>query len=411
MAELKKYENGLSLIVLEEPALSVTFAIMVGTGCINETEKTNGISHYIEHVNFKGTKNLTSFDISNKLEFLGSQYNAYTSMDTTCYHAQALPENTEKTFAIMSDMVFNSTYLDEETAKEKGVIVEEINMSEDMPDDVCRELIANAYYGNDGYGRSILGTKENVLSFTKQDVLNYLNDNYVASNIVITFGGKITMSEAEKLVEKYVLPFVKTGAKKPVPKHNVENKKQFLCKNKEIEQSHLFLAFPSHNILDENKITSDIADSILGSGMSSRLFMKVREELGLAYSVYSMCARYVDTGTLNIYAGVSNENAELCFNAIMETILEAQKGITNDEFEKVRNQLKAGSMFSQERSAVKVRLYAKYYLLTGELYNFDEKIKIIDTITKDKVQDALNALDFKNMSTAIVGNGVKPLKI
>ena len=139
--------------------------------------------------------------------------------------------------------------------------------------------------------------------------------------------------------------------------------------------------------------------------------MKVREELGLAYSVYSMCARYVDSGTLNIYAGVSNENASLCFNAIMETITEAQKGITDEEFEKVRNQLKAGSMFSQERSAVKVRLFSKYYLLTGKLYDFDEKIKIIDNITKMQVQDALNNLRFDDMSTAIVGNGVEPLKV
>ena len=411
MTHLKKYENGLSLIVLEEQALSVTFAIMVGAGCVNETEKNNGISHYIEHVNFKGTDKLTAFDISNKLEFLGSQYNAYTGMDVTCYHAQALPENTEKTFEIISNMVFNSTYLDEETAKEKGVIIEEINMSEDMPDDVCRELISQAYYGNDGYGRSILGSKENVLSFTKNDVLNYLNDNYVASNMVVTFGGKITLSEAEKLVEKYVLPFVKTGVKKPIPNHNVINKKQFLCKNKDIEQSHLFLAFPSHTLLDENKITSDIAESVLGSGMSSRLFLKVREELGLAYSVYSVCSRYYDSGTLNIYAGVSNENAELCFNAIIDTIKEAQKGISDEEFEKVRNQLKSGSLFSQERLGVKVRLFSKYYLLTGELYDFDEKIKVVDRVTKKEVQDALNELDFNNMSTAIVGNGVKPLKI
>ena len=411
MAKLKKYQNGLTLIVLEEQALSVTFAIMVGTGCVNETEKNNGISHYLEHVTFKGTKNLTAFDISNKLEFLGSNYNAYTGMDTTCYHAQALPENTEKTFAILADMVFNSIYPDDELAKEKGVIIEEINMSEDTPDDVCRELIANAYYGNDGYGRSILGSKENVLSFTKKDIENYLDDNYVASNMVITFGGKITMSEAENLVEKYVLPYVRTGVKKPVPAHNVINKKQFLCKNKDIEQSHLFLAFPSHNVLDENKIASDIAESVLGSGMSSRLFLKVREELGLAYSVYSLCSRYVDSGTLNIYAGVSNENADLCFNAIMETILEAQKGITDEEFEKVRNQLKAGTMFSLERPAVKVRLFSKYYLLTGELYDFDEKIKVIDTVTKAQVQDALNEINFNDMSSAIVGNGVKQLKI
>ena len=409
MEKIKKYDNGLTLIVSEEPALSTSFAIMVGVGNINETDKTSGISHYIEHMNFKGTKKFTAFDISNKLEYLGSSFNAYTSAEVTCYYAQSLPENTEKTFEIFTDAVFNSIYPDEEAIKEKQVILEEIKMSEDTPDDVCRELVTEAYYGNNGYGRSILGNEKNVLSFTSSDVNSYVKAYYIAKNTVITFAGVITFEKAQEYVEKHVLPYITCGEKQPIPEHNVTNKKLALCKNKDIEQCHIYLTFPSNTFIDENKIASDIAINVLGGGMSSRLFMKVREELGLAYSVYAFSARYLDSGTLNIYAGVGNDKVGECYDAIKTVIDEAKKGISDEEFEKVRNSLKAGSLFSQERPSTKVQLFSKYYLLTGKLYDFKQRIKAIDDVKKSDVIDALNAISTLDMASAIVGKDVKPL--
>jgi predicted Zn-dependent peptidase len=412
MTKLKKYQNGLTLIVLEEQALSVTFAIMVNAGCINETAKNNGISHFVEHVNFKGTKNLTSFDISNKLEFLGSQYNAYTGMDVTCYHAQSLPENTEKTFEIFADMVFNSTYLDEETSKEKGVILEEIKMSNDTPDDVCFDLASTAFFGSDGYGMTILGSEENVKSFKKQDFLNYLKDFYVAENIVVTFAGNLTKDFAESLVEKYVLPFVKEGKSAKTPDHNVINKRDALVKIKDIEQAHFCLSFPSVSYVNEDKIKSEMAVSILGGGMSSRLFMKIREELSLAYSVYSFASRFKDVGLVSIYAGVNALKVDDAFGAIIDTIKEVNKnGVTEEEFNKVKNQIKSSTIFALERPSAKVQLLSKYYLLTGKLYDYYERINATDKITKKDVEEKMKEFDVYNMSTAIVGKNVKPLKI
>ena len=410
MATLKKYENGLSLIVSTEQAYSTTFAIMIKAGCINETAKNNGISHYIEHMNFKGTEKLSYYDISNQLEFLGTSYNAYTGFEVTCFHAKSIPENNEKSFEIMTDMVLNSIYDDEEAEKEKGVIIEEINMSEDTPDDVCHELVSKAFYGDNGYGRTILGSVENVKSFTKNDVKQYLNDNYVASNMVVSMTGKITQEEAERLVEKYLLPYVKTGKPANVPTHNIVNKRQSLYKVKDIEQSHIFLAFPTFTFIDKDKILGNVVSNILGGGMSSRLFTKVREELGLAYSVYCYDERFVDSGTFKIYAGVGNDKVDLAYNAIKETILETQKNITDVEFKKALNGLKAGAIFSQERASSSAQAYAKYYLLTGEIYDVQQKIDEIDLVKKDDVIDVIRSINFDDMASAVVGKYAKPLK-
>ena len=412
MDRIKKYSNNLTLIVSEGGAFSSSFGIMIGTGSVNENEDNNGISHYIEHMNFKGTKNYTAFDISNLMEMTGANFNAYTSNETTCFYAQTISEHLEKTFSVMSQAVFASIYLDSEAEKEKQVIIEEINMSEDTPDEVCFDLIAKAFYGEDGYGRTILGSSKNVSSFTKQNILDYLDDFYVAENTVITFAGKVTFEEAEKLVEKYVMPYIKCNKKGEIPSHNTINKKQHLSKIKDIEQAHFCMSFQSVPYVSENRIASEMAVGILGGGMSSRLFTKIREELGLAYSVYSYASRMKDVGTVNIYAGVNSDKVDDAFNGILETLEKFKKdGITDEEFTKIKNQLKSSTVFSMERPSSKVQLFSKYYLMMGKLYDFNERLNMVDKVKKEDVEKMAYEFDVKNMSSAIVGRKVKPFKI
>lgn len=412
MDTIKKYDNGLTLIVSEGGALSCSFAIMVGTGAINERAKNNGISHYIEHMNFKGTEKYTFYDISEIMDTNGANFNAYTSMESTCYYAQTIKDSLERVFSLMSEMVFTSVYDDNEAKKEKDVIIEEINMSEDSPDDVCADLSSLAYFGNDGYGRTILGSSENVASFTKNDILDYLNDYYVAENIVVTFAGNVTVKECENLIEKYVLPVIKVGKKAKTPKHNTLNKKQFLSKDKDIEQVHFCLNFPSLSYVDSNRIKSEMMVNILGGGMSSRLFRKVREELGLAYSVYSYASRYKDAGVISICAGLNSGKVDVGFNAVMETIDDLVKnGITDAEYIKVRNSLKSSTIFSLEKPSSKVQLFSKYYLMTGKLYDFNERISALESVTKKDIEEMAKELNKYDMSTAVVGKNVKPLKI
>lgn len=411
MVKYKKYPNGLNLIVCEGGAISCSFSIMIGTGSINENEKTNGISHYIEHMNFKGNKTYSSYDISDIMESSGANFNAYTSLETTCFYAQTIVDSLEKTFQVMAEATFNSIYPSDEAEKEKAVIIEEINMSEDSPDDVCYDLIMKSYYGEDGYGRTILGSKENVSSFDKKAVKSYLNDFYVSENTVISFAGNVSLERADYLVQKYVMPIINKGSKKPTPKHNTECLRQNLVKIKDIEQAHIALAFPTYNYGDVNRVKNEIAVGVLGGGMSSRLFRKVREEMGLAYSVYSFASRYKTAGSVNVYAGVNLNEYKNAFSAVIDVINELKKsGVTESEVEKVKTQLKASTVYSQEKPLSLSQFYASNYLKTGKLYDFNQRIKQIENVTVSDVNNEFALFDEDVISTAVVGKNVEKLK-
>ena len=411
MLKHKIYDNGLTLIVCEGGAISCSFSIMIGTGSINETDKTNGISHYIEHMNFKGNKTYSSYEISDIMESQGANFNAYTSSESTCFYAQTIVDSLEKTFSVLAESAFNSIYPDVEAEKEKSVIIEEINMSEDSPDDVCYDLMMKAYYGESGYGRTILGSAENVSSFTLQDVKKYLSDYYVAENVVISFAGNITIEQADILVKKYILPLLSGNKKKETPPHNVNCLKQNLVKIKDIEQAHIALSFPTRNYGDKDKVISEVLVGILGGGMSSRLFRRVREELGLAYSVYSFASRYKTAGNLNVYAGVNLEEYKNAYTAIKEVIEKIKvEGVTEAEVEKVKTGLKASTVYAQEKPLGLSQFYAAHYLKTGKLYDFEDRLKQIEKVTVSKVNEEFKLLSFDNVSTAVVGKNVEKLQ-
>lgn len=411
MLKHKTYENGLNLIVKEGGAISCSFAIVVGTGSVNENAKNNGISHFLEHLAFKGTKNYTVLDIPEIMESAGVNFNAYTSNEITAYHAQTIKEQLEKSFSIMSEMAFSSIYPEEEVEKERGVIIEEINMGEDMPDDVCYELAQKAYFGANGYGRTILGPKKNIEKLGRQDFFDYLSDYYVAENTAISFVGNVTFEEADRLVQTYLMPIIKTGKKKKSPKINTTCKGEHLARNKDVEQVQLMLKFPAHSALSPKNIVNGTMCSVLGGGMSSRLFRKIREELGLAYSVGAYGSAYKHAGTVNIYAGVNPQKYLTAYDAIMSVIKDFQdKGVTEKELVKVKNQVKSSMIFSQERPQTLALLYARYYLIHGELYDFDKRLAEIDAITSLDINEEISMLSENLMASAVVGKDVKPLK-
>ncbi len=410
MNKIKKYDNGLTLIVSEGGSSSVSFSIMVNVGTINEDDKNNGISHYIEHMNFKGTKEYNSFELSNTLDSYGTSYNAYTSYNCTCYYAQCLKEYAEKSFEIMLKAVFCSVYDDKEAEKERQVIIEEINMSEDSPDDVCFDLVCQAFYGDTGYGRTILGSAENVTSFTKQDVLDYINKFYVAKNTCISFVGDITLEQADEYVKKHLLNIIPTNEVATLPNYDLNTKPNHLYKNKEIEQAHLCLAFPSLPYGHKDSVASEICANILGGGMSSRLFQKIREELGLAYSVYAFTYRYKDSAFSGIYAGLNGSRLGEAYNEIEKLLLDFNKGVTKEEFEKVKVQLKAGCVFSEDKAMIKSRLFAKHYLMTGEVYDFKKRLEQIESVTIEDVNRCAKEYDITKMASAVVGKNLKAIK-
>lgn len=412
MVHYKRFDNGISLIVKQMPGLmSVTMGIIVHTGAGVESDKEDGISHFIEHMMFKGTEKRTAFRISDEMDAIGAQMNAFTSKDITCYYAKSTTAHAAEAFDILSDLFLNSVFPEEEMSREKGVIIEEINMNDDTPDDLCLDLLSRAYYGTRGYGRNILGSRENVSGFTRNDIADYMSARYTPDNIVISMAGNIEPQLAEELAEKYFAG-VKYGTadRRPV---NIELKSQSLFRRKEIEQLHIGFAFPSVKRYDALFDATQIMNSVLGGSMSSRLFQRVREELGLAYTVYSYLSSYAEAGSLVVYAGVNAGNYSKSVQAVMDCIKDIKgKNISADEFKRGKEQMASSSVFAQESTSSQMLLYGKELIYSGRVYDFEERINRISAVTLDDVMHAVEVnFDADKLATAVIGNIDGPIKL
>lgn len=410
MVYYKKLHNGIRLIVNQMSSLmSVTMGILVHTGSSAENDKEDGISHFIEHMMFKGTKKRTAFQISDDMDRIGGQMNAFTSRDMTCYYAKSTTGHAAEAFDILADLFLESTFPEDEMKKEKGVVIEEINMTEDTPDDLCLDILSRAFYGTKGYGRNILGPAENVEAFTKTDISAYMCKHYIPDNIVISMAGNIDIKLAEDLAEKYFSQMESRCCKRDEIKIELQGKSLF--RHKDIEQVHIGMAFPSVKRYDKFYDATQIMNTIFGGGMSSRLFQTVREDLGLAYTVYSFVSTYAETGSLAIYAGVNSHKYEQSAEAIYKCIKDIKsKNISNEEFIRGKEQLISSSIFSQESTSSQMLLFGKEMLYNDKVYNFEERVNKISSVTLNDVLDAVE-LNFndKNKASALVGAVDKPL--
>ncbi len=410
MIKVKRYENGLRLVVKRmEGLLSVTMGILVGTGASAEKDSEDGISHFIEHMQFKGTKKRTAFEISDSFDRIGAQVNAFTGKDMTCYYSKCTSDHTATCFELLSDLFLHSTFPEEEMEREKGVICEEISMNEDTPEDLCLDLLARAYYGKGNYGRNILGPAKKVRGFTMEQVDAYKTARYCPENIVVCFAGGVDMATAEALVESCFGDLEKGSFEQRPPK--LLSARQNLVKCKKIEQMHLAIAYPSVPRGDRKEDLVAAINGVLGGSMSARLFQEVREKRGLAYSVYSYCSSFPECATLNIYAGVNPKKLDEAYEAIGQVVRTLkEKGITEEEFLRSREQMKASMFFSNESSNSQMLLYGRYMLYFNELFDFEDKLKRINAMTYDEAQAALRDMfDEGGRATALVGNTKTPL--
>ncbi len=404
MAYLKTFKSGLRLVVAKiEGLYSVTMGIMVGAGSVNETERNNGISHFIEHTTFKGTKKRSSFQVSDDAEFIGAKINAYTSKDVTAYYIKSTTDKVESSFEILSDIFVNATYEEVELEREKGVICEEISMVDDTPDEICLDLLSEAFFGKGGYGKTILGTKENVNSFTKEDVLSYRNACYTAENTVVVFAGNVDEALAEKLTEQYIEGMLPQKGK--IQAQKSELLYGSLLAKKDIEQAHIAIAYQGLKFGDERQDYMTLASTVLGGGMSSRLFQRIREELGLCYTVFAYPSYYKDTGSLVVYSGVNPSTAKGAYQAIKEVIEKfSLEGITEKEFQRAKNQMLSSHVMSQENTASLMTAHAKYLIETGKLYDYAQTVKKIEQIEYETVNKFIKEIDFSRFASAIVSN-------
>ncbi len=394
MEKLVRYDNGLKLIVENIPSLrSVVIGFWVATGSSAETEINNGISHFTEHVMFKGTDKMNAFEIAGSFERLGANINAFTSKECTCYFVKSIDENSEKCFSLLSDIFFDSTFPADELDKERKVILEEINMVEDSPEDICYDLLAKARYEGHPLGKTILGPSDNVKRFSGDDVKKYISETYTADKIVVSVAGNITREKADELIKKYFIG--RLGNKKsgkgellaaPIAKRHVERIKDF-------EQSNIAVSFPSVGFNDPKATTQATLSTLLGGAMSSRLFQRVREQLGLCYSIYSAPSAFINNGSFNIVVNISVCNTEQTLNAVIGEIKRLLKdGITEEELERSKVQLKSSCIFSQENVQTIMMSNGKLLALSGEVYDIDKRIKEIDAVTKKGVEDFAHRL-------------------
>ena len=406
MNKIFRFPSGLRLAYKYSPAVrSVGIAVMTAVGSGNENDKNNGISHFIEHMYFKGTEDKTSFEIVEYVDGIGAQINAFTSKQTTCFYTLSNDTEAENCLKILSEILFKSTFDKEEMKREKGVVLEEISMCEDDNSDLVLDMLAEGYFGANPLGRTILGERENVKNFTRDDLIDYIGKNYCAESSVVSIVGNIAFDKTKELVEKYFEGKFASNCERNWhdKRHNTE--KSVLYKYKDIEQSNIAIAFPSFEYDSKLSMAEVLVNTIVGGGMSSRLFQEVREKRGLAYNVYTYNSSYINNGMLSLYIGTNVESVKKAVDCSLELIDELRKnGLTKKELDRGIAQLKGNYVLGQESNGVMMRVNAKNVLFTDKIFDIDEKLKEIDAITLDQTREVIDyTYDLSKASLAYVG--------
>lgn len=406
--ERRQLSNGIRVVLEHMPSTrSVSFGIWVKTGSRNETEQQNGISHFIEHMLFKGTDRFTAREIAEVFDGIGGNINAFTSKEYTCYYAKVLDEHIPIAVDVLADMFFRSKLAEEELSKEKNVIIEEISMYEDTPDDIVHDLIAKAAFGNHALGMPILGTEANLREMTPDDLREFMNEQYGLDGIVLSAAGNIDESLLE-LLEKHFGSLERKMNRPAAEPPVVTAGHEFL--KKKTEQNHICLAMPGLSQDDPLLYAMMLLNNCIGGGMSSRLFQEVREERGLAYSIYSYHSAYLDSGLFTIYAGTTpKQTAEVL--ALIQAVIDDLKtnGMTENELHKGKEQMKGNLILGLESTGSRMSRNGRNELLHGRQIPIDEMIEKIEAVTLEDIRTVASRMFSGPYATAMVGSSDKVL--
>ncbi|WP_206809832.1 M16 family metallopeptidase [Paradesulfitobacterium ferrireducens] len=384
--------NGVRIITEEiEHVRSVAVGLWVGAGSRDEKEGFEGISHFIEHMFFKGTQKRTARELAESLEAVGGQLNAFTTKEYTCYYAKVLDEDFELAIDVLSDMFFSSLFVEKEIEKEKKVVIEEIKMYEDSPDELIHDLFSEFVWNDHPLGKPILGTEESIRALNRDKIMDYLSHHYSPDNLVIAVAGKIKHQDVIDLLSKSYGEFKRGGRRilEGTPTgHTVKR-----AVSKETEQMHVILGVPGLGQNDEDIYPMHVINNILGGGLSSRLFQEIREQRGLAYSVYSYHSTYVDTGLFAIYAGTSPNNTHEVVECILSEIQELKKnGITAHELERTKAQIKGSLYLGLESVSSRMSRLGKTELTYNRVLTPEEVVEKLTKVTLEDVARVINRL-------------------
>jgi predicted Zn-dependent peptidase len=377
--------NGVRIVTEAIPYVhSVSLGYWVETGSKFELPNEHGASHFIEHMFFKGTQNRTAKNIAESLENVGGQLNAFTSKENTCYYFKVLKEDLDLGINVLTDIFLNSEFKVQELEKEKNVILEEISMYEDTPDELVHDLLQEIVIPGHPLGKNVLGTEESIASMNRDILTSYITDRYIGSNIVIAAAGKIDHEEIVTKVEKALGKIPSQGRKydMPTPKYNCEN----FIKEKDVEQIHLNIITPGLNIHDEQIYAMHVLNSILGGGMSSRLFQEIREQRGLAYSIYSHQSAFLDFGLFGVYAAVSVNNVQEVTKLVLQELSKIKLGqISDTEITNNKAQLKGGLLLGLENVGSRMSRLGRSELVYGRVINPEEIVQKIMDVKKEDI--------------------------
>ena len=382
--------NGARLLLQEVPgAQSAALGFFVGVGSRHEAPRENGAAHFIEHMLFKGTARRSAGQLARDMDAIGGQFNAYTTKEHTCFYGRTLDRHLDEGLDILADMLFHSRFDQGDVELERGVILEEIGMYEDTPEDLVSERLSAAVYRGTPLARPILGRESTLEGMTGEWLARWQRKHYHAGNLVAALAGKFSLAQADSLRD--LLAALPSGL--PAQSPPVTYRPAVTAKKKAIEQNHLILAFPAPSYLDERRPQVLLLNALLGGGCSSRLFQQLREERGLCYSVYSYVADHADTGLLGIYAGVSRDQEWAALEGARRVALElADHGPSQEEVDRVREQAKANLLMGSESVQARMSHLGSSALLYGRVRETEELLDLYDAVTREQLRDLAGAL-------------------
>ncbi|MDR1694171.1 MAG: insulinase family protein [Lactobacillaceae bacterium] len=399
---LSTLNNGLRIVTSNRPNLeSVSLGIWINTGSAYETLEMNGISHFLEHMVFKGTKNYNTLQISEEIEDVGGQTNAYTAREFTAFYAKMLKNDIELALDIIAEFLTAPTFPKDELLKEQEVVIQEIKQSYDAPDDVIFDYMQEKAFPNQAVGRNILGTEESVRSFNESALRKYLKSNYGADNMIVCAAGNVKHDEFVRMVEKRLSEM---QIKASFLKENQKYAGGFQFEERPIEQSHVILGFDAVDYYSADYYPCMILSSILGGGVSSRLFQELREKRGLVYTVYSYANAHTKSGIFGIYAGTTNEELKKLIPVVCDEIKKIRtEKVSEKELERAKTQFRAGMRMALESSSATAEIMTRQLLLFNRIIPIDEMVENINSVTTDDIRNIADKIFSSNPTYNLIG--------
>ena len=391
MYKIHCLKNGIRLVYEKIPHIkTVSVGVFVKSGSMYETEKEKGISHFIEHMLFKGTKSRSAKKIAEEMDFAGGHINAYTARECTCYYTKVLSEDLRLSAEILGDMYYNSLFREEDIELERGVIIEEINMYEDSPEDLALDAVCEYMWQGNPLGYIISGSEESVRGISREMMLDYMSRRYTPENTVISVAGAFREEDMKSIFEE----FFSQGENAPAV---ILPKPDFTfgtwSRVKDIEQAHLSIAYRGLDLSSDKLYTMSVMNNIFGASMSSRLFQKVREENGLCYSIYSYSASFPQAGMMGIYAGLADSSVEKALDMIdFEIGRMCREKVSDYELRKAHSQIKCSITMGSESSGSHMAENGKSLLLTGKVRSYDEILKAVLSVSAEDILETANQI-------------------